>query len=152
QLPKSKMKENLIANADKARLSRELVRLKVDVPMPLEWDSWRVREWDAPKLLPIFEGAGFRSLSTRVRSSIGKAPAAEPIVADQPVMASARPKGGGDLFSDIATEAPPAPRRDPNWHGDYELIDTADKFADFLKALRKQKRFAIDLETTSLDA
>jgi len=149
-LPKSKMKENLIANADKARLSRELVRLKIDVPMSLDWDNWRVREWDGPRLLTVFEGAGFRSLSTRVRSSIGK-PAAEPLVADQPITAPARPRPSGDLFSELPAEAGPAPRRDPNWHGDYKLVDTAEKFADFLTQLRQQKRFAIDLETTSLD-
>ncbi len=34
----------------------------------------------------------------------------------------------------------------------YVLVDTAAKFADFLGRLDKQKRFAIDLETTSLDA
>ena len=110
ELPKSKMKENLIANAEKARLSRELVRLKTDVPMPLDWDNWRVREWDAPRLLTVFEGAGFRSLSTRVRASIGKAPV-EPLVADQPITAPARPKAGSDLFSDFTSKAPAAAPR-----------------------------------------
>jgi len=32
----------------------------------------------------------------------------------------------------------------------WKLIDTADAYADFLEKLRKQKRFCIDLETTSL--
>ena len=32
----------------------------------------------------------------------------------------------------------------------YHLIDTPEKFHDFLKELRKQKRFALDLETTHL--
>ncbi|MBD3675139.1 MAG: DNA polymerase I [Planctomycetaceae bacterium] len=34
----------------------------------------------------------------------------------------------------------------------WEQIDTATKFQKFLKELRKQKKFCVDLETTSLDA
>ncbi len=35
-------------------------------------------------------------------------------------------------------------------HPDYHLIDTCEKFADFLHKLKKQEEFALDLETTSL--
>ena len=35
---------------------------------------------------------------------------------------------------------------------DYQLIDTQDKFALFLTELKKQKLFAVDTETTSIDA
>src|SRR5205823_11845339 len=60
------------------------------------------------------------------------------------------PATQGDLFS--AMPAPPTPKpRDPNWHGDYRLVDTPELFAGFLTQLRQQERFALDLETTSLD-
>ena len=36
------------------------------------------------------------------------------------------------------------------WFQDYHLVDTAEKFEGFYGRLGKQKRFAIDLETTSL--
>ncbi|MCX5635163.1 MAG: hypothetical protein NTW55_04915, partial [Planctomycetota bacterium] len=35
---------------------------------------------------------------------------------------------------------------------DYQLIDTQEKFEAFLTELKKQKLFAVDTETTSLDA
>jgi DNA polymerase-1 len=38
-----------------------------------------------------------------------------------------------------------------DWQAKYELIDTPKKLDAFLAQLRKQRRFAIDLETTSLD-
>src|SRR5207253_6989726 len=34
---------------------------------------------------------------------------------------------------------------------DYRLVDTQAKFTEFYQQLRKQKRFAVDLETTSVD-
>jgi DNA polymerase-1 len=36
------------------------------------------------------------------------------------------------------------------WEATYHLVDTPEKFEDFLSKLRRQKRFAIDLETTGL--
>jgi DNA polymerase-1 len=37
------------------------------------------------------------------------------------------------------------------WNVRYHLVNTPEKFRDFLLRLRQQRRFAIDLETTSLD-
>ncbi|HVS37814.1 MAG TPA: DNA polymerase I, partial [Gemmataceae bacterium] len=36
------------------------------------------------------------------------------------------------------------------WYQDYHLVDTPDKFQGFYRSLAEQKRFAFDLETTSL--
>jgi DNA polymerase-1 len=152
-LPKSKLKDNLKANVELARLSRELVRLKADVPVPLAWDDWRVRDWDGPRLLKIFEGAGFRSLSAKVRSSRSTLPGSS-VECPSPGSPSATT---GDLFGEMGAPLPDkqlpvekAPARD--WSGDYRLIDTQELFDDFLRQLRKQSRFAFDLETTSLES
>lgn len=58
-------------------------------------------------------------------------------------------------FSDEAAELIPEGERTPSqvsvqreWH----LIDTEDKFANFLAQLKEQQRFCLDLETTGLDA
>jgi len=45
---------------------------------------------------------------------------------------------------------PLTPRAD-NWNATYTLIDTDAAFKTFLKELKQQKRFAIDLETTGLE-
>src|SRR5262249_24910409 len=44
-----------------------------------------------------------------------------------------------------------SPSQTAQWKATYHLIDTENKFADFLKQIKKQKRFAVDLETTGLD-
>ncbi len=39
----------------------------------------------------------------------------------------------------------------PAWVADYRLVDTAESFAAFLGELKRQTRFCVDTETTSLD-
>src|SRR5262249_22486004 len=60
---------------------------------------------------------------------------------------AAEPVGGYDV-GDFAFGANAAT---DDWQAKYELVDTEKKFAAFLKKLKKQKRFAVDLETTGLD-
>jgi DNA polymerase I len=49
-------------------------------------------------------------------------------------------------------EFPFAPVAKPDdWKTDYKLVDTPTAWKSFLKLLKSQKRFAIDLETTALD-
>lgn len=154
QLPKSKMKENLKANSALALLSRNLVRLKTDVTVNFDWDNWRVREWDAPRLQKIFEGAGFRTFTARVRASVNARSEEQASVA---AAMPAKRKPPTDLFGDVQDD-----RTSPDAHsstpaarasfGDYRLVDTPNLFDAFMKNLKKQKRFAIDLETTGLEA
>src|SRR5207244_2600603 len=108
------------------------------------------------KLRELFQELGLRSLLGRVRSGSAK-PAAVAVGAP----------AGGDLFTGVATEGDAvepatadyevgefafgANAAADDWQADYHLIDTPAKFAKFLKALQKQQRFAVDLETTGLD-
>src|SRR5262249_37771832 len=76
----AKRKENLKAAVAPIPLSRQLVRLETNVPVPLDWEGWRLREPDAPRLLALFQEWGFRELARQVRSEFGgngaEAPAA----------------------------------------------------------------------------
>jgi DNA polymerase-1 len=171
--------DNIVANADKIKqpkmrenlkkavqtgdleICRKLVRLETNVPMLLDWENWHRKPWDGPRLLTMFEELGFRGYAARVRGSLksaGQAKNAELLAA----IGAAPSKPGhtqGDLFGG-SPEAAPAnefpfganvePPK-PEWKSDYKLVDTPQKWKDFLKQLKKQKRFAIDLETTGLD-
>jgi DNA polymerase-1 len=177
-LPKGKMKENIVANVEKVKLSRKLVRLDTNVALAMDWDEWRVHDYDAAKLLPLFEEAGFRGFSNKMRQALGgqaadiRGPREEvggqrSAVRSQAAVAEGPRRGGeGGLFGDAsepedgvgengADDFPfgaNAPTAAANWCYDkYCLVDTPAKFDAFLKGLKKQKRFAIDLETTDLD-
>ncbi len=81
--------ENLIANADSAAggpkvrqslkdaiaagvldKSRKLVTLDTKVPLKLDWDGWKRRDWDGQKLLELFHEFGFRGFAERVRKTL----------------------------------------------------------------------------------
>jgi DNA polymerase-1 len=164
RIPGAKKQENLRAAAETIRIGRQLVRLATDVPMTMDWEAWRLTDWDAPQLLALFQEWGFRSFADQVRSLT-------PVVRSPSSVVRSKEENEeqaalqGELFpfgANEPTEAKPQPA--PNGRlrttdhglrttdkGVYHLVDTPAKFEDFLAQLRQQQRFAVDLETTSLN-
>jgi DNA polymerase-1 len=148
----AKRQENLRAAGPIVGLSRQLVRLATDVPLKIDWEQWRLRDWDAPRLLALFKEWGFHRFADQVRGQ-GSG------------VRSQGSEGNGKqllLFDEKAEEGPPSGPPEPqatdqkpgtrdSWKATYQLVDTPRKFQTFLRALKKQKRFAVDLETTSLE-
>jgi DNA polymerase-1 len=151
----AKKQENLRAAQPTMPLTRRLVQLDAHVPMQMDWDSWRVRPWDADGLLAHFREWGFRGFAEEVRktsfntssSSSDKdaaPPAPDPVQRDLFAF-SAAGESNGALTKDDAPGTKEVP-----WQAAYHLVDTSQQFQSFLRELKKQKRFAFDLETTSL--
>jgi DNA polymerase-1 len=140
---KGKKRENLEKAKDLLPISRELVTLKTDVPIEVDWAAWSLRPWNAPKLLGLFRAWGFRRFQDDIKNAMPATTLREPTVIAPPAEA--------DLFSGIDDDAAPAsPAVTSTWRHDYHLVNDAAGFATFLADLKKQPRFAIDLETTSL--
>ncbi len=160
KIPGAKKQENLRASLAQIQVSRQLVRLATDVPMEMAWDDWRLCEWNAPRLLTLFREWGFRGFAdqVRARASVVHSQTQQPSVNGQEV--SEKPRQRGLFPSDDETrseEVQSAPATDYGLRTTdlskvkYHLVDTPAKFKEFLQQLRRQKRFAIDLETTSLE-
>jgi DNA polymerase-1 len=133
---------NLVGSAKQIEVSRKLVRLVTEVPVKPDWDAWKMREWDAPALLTLFREAGFRGFAEQVQAS---AKAAVPAGA-----AAAPALVQGELFP-FGANAPAPEKPDKKWQATYHLVNTPALFKEFLAKLKKQKRFAVDSETTGLD-
>jgi len=73
-LKKSKMKERLIENRDAAFLSRDLIRLKTDVAVPLTPDGYGRSDPDEDKLRKIYTELNFTSLLKELDSGAKKIP------------------------------------------------------------------------------
>lgn len=190
--------DNIIANADKVpggpkikaalqeaiangnlAMSKALVTLNQSVPLKFDWEGWRRRDWDASRLLQLFQEFGFRGFAERVRSTLassgakknstvletaGLSPASMPekaaaLLSTGIIRESIAPRQGTiDLLSFIG-ESNDSPRETgeskpvlDNWnYSGYELIDTPSRFQSFLTELKSQTRFVFDLETTGLD-
>jgi len=75
EIKQPKKRETLMNFADQVRLSRELVRLKDDAPLPLPVEALTVREPDPQVLAAFLEAMEFRTLARRVSERISGAPA-----------------------------------------------------------------------------
>jgi DNA polymerase-1 len=78
EIKQPKKRETLIEFADQVRLSRELVRLKLDTPLPMAVDDLVVREPDGKVLAAFLEAMEFRTLARRVSETISGGGAPSP--------------------------------------------------------------------------
>ncbi len=100
----SKMRDNLIEHADKARLSRQLVELICDSPLPEPLDALAIKGIPEAPLREFLEHHGFRSLLARLGVR-GQAAAAAP--SSTPTQAEVRPEPKIDrsLYETVTGEA-----------------------------------------------
>ena len=122
----SKMRDNLIEFADQARLSRKLVDLARDVPLPDPLESLELQGIPDAPLRAFLEHHGFKSLLARLSA-----------VADAPV----------ETPSPIGVEEDP-----PCNHDGYETVVDETALDRWIIAAKHQGWVAIDTETTGVDA
>ncbi|HEY5410196.1 MAG TPA: DNA polymerase I, partial [Caulobacteraceae bacterium] len=90
EIKQDKRRQTLIDFADQVRLSRELVKLTCDAPLPSPIDELKVAAPDAQILADFLEKMEFRTLARRVQASSGveAAPAPKPEAAEAPPQAA----------------------------------------------------------------
>ncbi len=69
EIKQPKRRQTLIDNADQIRLSRDLVTLKVDVPVEVPMEDLAVADPDPKVLLEFLERMEFRTITRRVRDA-----------------------------------------------------------------------------------
>ena len=126
EMKKGKLRDNLIEHADMARLSRRLVELSCDVPLPDPLDALAMQGIPDAPLRAFLEHHGFRSLIAKLSA-----------VADAPVAAAAAP---------VAQEDDP-----PCDHDGYETVTDIEALDRWIIAARHQGWMAVDTETTGTD-
>ncbi|WP_187969892.1 DNA polymerase I [Aquibium microcysteis] len=102
EIKQNKRRESIIENADKARISRELVRLKNDVPLAEGLDDLVLQPPNGPKLIAFLKAMEFTSLTRRVAEATG-ADAAAVDAADVDVQ-----RGEDAHGPDVGAGVPPA--------------------------------------------
>jgi DNA polymerase I len=127
----SKRRDSLIENADKARISRELVTLRADAPMPLPLEKLTVKALDKARLAAWLTEQGFRSTLSRLGLN-GAAPA------------------GAARAPSVEAPKPPPVAEAP--FGGYDTVSTAAALRVWADAARAAGCFALDTETDGLDA
>ncbi|HEY5720810.1 MAG TPA: DNA polymerase I, partial [Allosphingosinicella sp.] len=123
----SKMRDNLIEHADKARLSRELVRLICDAPLQDPLDDLALTGIPEEPLREFLEHHGFRTLLTRLGAQ------------GQPTASAPAP---------VQREVRPEPKIDRSV---YETVASEEDLDRWIAEARNQGRFALDTETDGFD-
>ncbi|MEO1497127.1 MAG: DNA polymerase I [Planctomycetota bacterium] len=70
----AKRKQNLMEGRELALVSQRLVRLDRNMPIDVDWDTWRVGEPDGEELNELFAEYGFRSIAERAAKLAGGGP------------------------------------------------------------------------------
>ena len=102
EIAKPKLKQNLIEHAEMARLSRELVRLICDSPLPEPLDALAIKGIPEAPLREFLEHHGFRSLLARLGA---QSQAEAPKPAASQAEARPEPKIDRSLYETVTDEA-----------------------------------------------
>jgi DNA polymerase-1 len=139
-------RESLLAEAERARLSRQLVTLHYDVPVRLELGALASQPPDFGNLLPILRELEFNSLVRSLADRVSVAAAVPPPAPEDaaPVPASA----GGAPPAAAPAAAVPRPVAD----GRYGVADTPEAVRALVADARAAGAVSIDLRASSPEA
>ena len=129
KIKQNKRRETLIENKDKAIISKKLVTLKKDVPVKNQIGEFLLKDIDREKLYNFLREMEFNRLLSSAISTYGETE-----------------------FSQTKNEINNEKKNSKISKENYFLIKTEDEVKDWLKAAEEIGEFAIDTETTSLDA
>ncbi|MDZ5697273.1 DNA polymerase I [Chelativorans sp. M5D2P16] len=175
EIKQNKRRENLITHADNARISRELVRLKNDVPVDSPLDSLALNPPDGPKLIAFLKTMEFSSLTRRVAEATGTdagevEPAPVAVEAGGavhgpdltvPASGTEEPGAEGEVAPDrtdgadtpqtLAKKLAEAAAAEPIDHSGYVCIRDLETLNHWVDEARDTGLLAFDTETSSLD-
>jgi len=138
----SKLRDNLIEHRAMAELSRILVELKRDTPMPDTLDQLKLGSIPPAPLKLFLDEHGFRSLSAKLDT--GAAPSGPPTLPRTGATPAAAPTTG--------PSTPTLPALPPIDRNLYETVTTLEALDRWIAAARAAHVVAVDTETATLDS
>lgn len=137
EIPQKGRRTKLMENADKARISRELVTLKTDIELETPLEDLAVTDPDPIALFDFLELMTFRTLTNRVRAALGEG-ATEGLRRDD---TKAALPATADVPANITFDKEK-----------YECVQTWERLEHWIKRGFEVGVMAVDLETDSLDS
>ena len=140
QISKPKLKQSLIEHAEAARLSRELVRLVCDAPLPEPLEALELKGIPPEPLREFLEEQGFKSLLNRMTGGGGAQQTGATVRNDVLAAMEARP-------------AAPAPANEKQEldRSKYETVTDEAALDRWIAEATSQGYLAIDTETDCID-
>ena len=124
EIKQPKRRQNLIEHAEMARVSRDLVTLRIDAPVAQTVDELIAAPPDAATLAGFLDAHGFKSMLAQIDTLLGGAASAAGAAAPEPEAAQR----------------------------EYSLVTEAAALEEWIAGARYAGAVAVDTETTSLDS
>ena len=151
----SKMRERLIDEADMARLSRQLVELKQDAPLPVPLEDFRLGAIPPAPLAEFLQEQGFSSLLRRLEAGSGtqtKPSATSTATASADSGASVSGSASASAASESAPTRQPLPAMPDIDLTAYACVQTTEALDAWIARAFAARVIAVDTETSALDA
>src|SRR5690348_10446231 len=129
EVPGKRAREALLAHTEEARLSKDLVTIRRDVPVTLDLDALRLKPFDGARLTELFTELEFRSLIAKVTGPEASAPAVR-------------------LTPAVAPPPPPTPTVSTE---PARILDDVAALAGVIAECRRAPLIAIDTEASAID-
>ncbi|MBA4353799.1 MAG: DNA polymerase I [Novosphingobium sp.] len=139
-----KLRESLIEQADMARLSRVLVQLKEDCPLPVALEDFKLGQIPRDPLASFLTEHGFTSLLRRLDGGQGSPGAKTQLNPAKPDNAAATAAPAG-----VARPLPAWPAPDL---AAYVCVQTVEELQQWIARAFATRVVAVDTETSALDA
>ena len=132
EIPQKGLRTKLEANRELAFLSKQLVTIDINVPLPISFHNLKAEKRNTAKLIELFEALEFRALLSKLRMETQN----ETVVVENEIEFTPPP-----ALSDITKDK-----------HNYRLITTEHELAKLCDKLKSAPEFVFDTETTSTDA
>ncbi|MHA6332607.1 DNA polymerase I [Qipengyuania sp. CAU 1752] len=142
-MKKSKLKERLLEHRADAELSRVLVTLREDCPLPIAIDDMKIEKIPPQPLAAFLEKHGFTSLLRRLDAGSGS-----PERRNDLGPATAGTKGVASTPEGNRQPLPEFPAVD---RSAYETVQSEERLAHWIEKCFTARTIAVDTETSSLD-
>ena len=160
EIKQPKRRESLITFADQARLSRELVTLRTNTPLPCGWDEMRLITPPAEQILGFLKAMEFNTITNRIarRYNINPddiSPDASLVASSSAPKASSLDDGidAGAVLENVAQEQSAIAQSFPKIiHDQYICICDEETLSTFINEAISTGHVAVDTETDGLDA
>ena len=144
-----RQREAMLAYADSARLSRELVTIHQDVPVELELDSFVLQEPDGERMAKLLAELEFYSLARKLAGTAAPPPPSP--TAGWQDGSAAPPVPSGTAERQDGTTAPPAAQPSSHPAIPVTILDDPRDIPALVRRLRSAELLALDTETSSLE-
>ncbi len=157
QIKQPKRREVLTTHAEAARMSRQLVELKHDVPLPEPLAALETRPFDSAALAAFLDAQNFSSLAKKMglagESATSHQSSANPAAARFTNPSTRHSREGGNLSSDMAQISEDSRLRgNDKVEAHYEMVADEAALQRWITEAMRVGTLAVDTETTSLAA